>query len=381
MNIRSFLKERVTLELSNGHSMSTKKEKSDQIEVDFTTTPGFSDFLSSLRISLVVSTYQTGNVFFIGPEINDHLAVSPIAMPRPMGIYVSGSRIFIGGQNQIVSFNNVLPAGTIHEGADRLFLPQTSWLTADMDTHDIVREKNGRLVFVNTLYSCLATISEEHSFCPLWKPPTISALQPEDRCHLNGVALKDGVVAYATAFSNTDTKQGWRTVKESAGVLWNVSTNQIVLDNISMPHSPRWHDNRLWLLESGTGRLGYVDVLETEKRVFTSVAELPGYLRGLTFYGDFAFVGSSIPRADSVIKNAKLESAIAEKGETQTCGIFVVDVKVGKIVHAVKVSGAVQEVYDVGILPNCARPRAEAPGSAALQYMLNIGPQQKLLQS
>jgi uncharacterized protein (TIGR03032 family) len=355
--------------------MTAKQDQSTKIEVDFTTTPGFSAFLASLRVSLVVSTYQTGNVFFIGPDQNDHLAVSPITMPRPMGMFTTGQSVYIGGKTHIYRFNNILPAGVMHEGADRLFIPHASWLIADMDAHDIVREKSGRVVFVNTLYSCLATLSDDFSFCPLWKPPNITALAPEDRCHLNGVALKDGVVTYASAFSKTDAKQSWRECKDSAGVVWNVQTNQIVIEKLSMPHSPRWHDNRLWCLESGTGRMGSVDLL---KKAFVPLVEIPGYLRGLTFHGDFAFVGSSIPRADSVIKHAKLDSKIAQQGQVQTCGIFVVNLKLGKVVHAVRISGAIQEVYDVAVLPNTLRPRAEGPASETLDFMLNIGPQQSL---
>jgi uncharacterized protein (TIGR03032 family) len=355
--------------------MTSNQDQGTQIEVDFTTSPGFSAFLASLRVSLVISTYQTGNVFFIGPDQDDRLAISPIRMPRPMGMCISGQSIYIGGKREIVRFNNILPAGATHEGADRLFLPHTRWTIADMDAHDIVREKSGRTVFVNTLYSCLATLSEDHTFCPLWRPPPIKELQPEDRCHLNGLALRDGVVTYATAFSTTNTKQGWREHKDTAGVIWNVRTNQIVLDKLSMPHSPRWHDNRLWCLESGTGRFGTVNL---EKKTFSPLVELPGYLRGLTFHGDFAFIGSSIPRAGSVIKHSKLESSIATKGQVQTCGIFIVNLKLGKVVHSVRISGAVQEVYDVAVLTNTFRPRAESPESEALDFMLNIGPEQAL---
>lgn len=355
--------------------MTTNANHSTKIDVDFTTTPGFSAFLASLRVSLIVSTYQTGNVFFFGPDQNDHLAVSPVTMPRPMGIFATDQSVYVGGKTHIYRFNNILPAGVTHEGADRVFIPQASWVIADMDAHDIVREKSGRVVFVNTLYSCLATLSEDFSFSPLWKPPHITALAPEDRCHLNGVALKDGVVTFASAFSKTDAKQSWRTCKDSAGVIWNVHTNQVVLDKLSMPHSPRWHDNRLWCLESGTGRMGSVDL---EKKTFVPLVEIPGYLRGLAFHGDFAFIGSSVPRPDSVIKHAQLDSKFAEKGQAQTCGIFVVNLKLGKVVHAVRISGAVQEVYDIAILSNTLRPRAEGSASEALDFMLNIGPQQSL---
>jgi uncharacterized protein (TIGR03032 family) len=354
-------------------SESSTNSSSTQIEVAFTTSAGFSSFLAGNRISIVVSTYQTGNIFFFGPEKDDHLAVCPIKLLRPMGLYLSGQSLFVGGKYQIWRFNNILPPGVIHEGADRLFVPQVSWTIADMDAHDIVIEKGGRLVFVNTLYSCLATVSQEHSFIPLWRPPPIKELQPQDRCHLNGVALRDGRVAYASAFSTTDTLQGWRESKKGGGVIWDVRRNLTVLEKMTMPHSPRWNDQRLWCLESGSGRFGWVDTI---KKVFHSVIDLPGYLRGLTFHGDFAFIGSSIPRDNSGIKHVELEDKLATKGESQACGIFIVNWRTGKLAHFVRITGGVQEVYDVAVLPETFRPQARAIDDERVETLLNIGPEE-----
>ena len=50
----------------------------------------------------------------------------------------------------------------------------------------------------NTLFSCLAAASPTHTFRPLWRPPFVSRLAPEDRCHLNGLALRDGEPRYVT---------------------------------------------------------------------------------------------------------------------------------------------------------------------------------------
>ena len=107
------------------------------------------------------------------------------------------------------------------------------------------------MLFVNTLFSCLATTSETHSFAPLWRPPFVSRLAAEDRCHLNGLAMRDGRAAYVTAVSRSDVADGWRDRREGGGVLVDVATGETLLAGLSMPHSPRWHDNRLWLLELG----------------------------------------------------------------------------------------------------------------------------------
>src|SRR5262249_29478043 len=142
------------------------------------------------------------------------------------------------------------------EGYDAVFVPQVAHYTADLDVHDLAYGADGRLVFGNTLFSCLAGASESHSFRPIWKPFFISRLAAEDRCHLNGLALKDGRPAYVTAVAETDLADGWRDNRVSGGVVIDVATGEIVCRALSMPHSPRLHDGRLWLLNSGTGEIG-----------------------------------------------------------------------------------------------------------------------------
>jgi uncharacterized protein (TIGR03032 family) len=63
---------------------------------------------------------------------------------------------------------------------------------------------SGRPVFVNTLFSCLATVDEQVSFRPVWQPRFVTALRPEDRCHLNGLAMQEGRPRFVTAAGMTD---------------------------------------------------------------------------------------------------------------------------------------------------------------------------------
>jgi len=62
---------------------------------------------------------------------------------------------------------------------------------------------------------------------------------PEDRCHLNGLAVVDGQPKYVTALGTTDTPGGWRERKADGGVLLDVESGETLIDNLSMPHSPR----------------------------------------------------------------------------------------------------------------------------------------------
>ena len=195
---------------------------------------------------------------------------------------------------------------------------------ATLDIHDLALDGGGGLVFVNTLFSCLARSSDTHSFTPLWKPPFISKLAAEDRCHLNGLAMKDGKPAYVTAVSESDVADGWRDRRVDGGCVIDVQANEVVLRGLSMPHSPRWYRDRLWLHNSGTGEFGTVDL---EAGRFEPVCFCPGYLRGLDFIGDFAVVGTSLARDNKTFQGLPLDDALSAKGATPRCSLQVIDLR------------------------------------------------------
>jgi uncharacterized protein (TIGR03032 family) len=107
---------------------------------------------------------------------------------------------------------------------DAVYIPQVAHFTGDLDTHDLAFDPHGRILFVNTLFSCLSRVSESRSFTAIWKPPFTSRLAAEDRCHLNGLALKDGRPAFATAVSTTDVTDGWREHRRDGGVIVDIAT-------------------------------------------------------------------------------------------------------------------------------------------------------------
>ena len=151
------------------------------------------------------------------------------------------------------------------------------FVTGELDAHDIGQLADGRIVFVNTLYNCLATPSERHSFTPIWKPSFISKIVKEDRCHLNGLAMEDGVPRYVTAVSKSDTIDGWRDRRVDGGIVIDVQSGKIVLGGLSMPHSPRLHRGKLWVLNSGTGEIGWIEpVRQATDAKFNVLAFCPG---------------------------------------------------------------------------------------------------------
>lgn len=328
-------------------------------------------WLSESGISLAFTTYQTNRLFLVGRKENDGgLSVFERQFDRPMGLYVSGDRLYMNTRWQLWEFENALPAGELHEGADRLYVPRRAHTTGDLDMHDIVVDRAGRVLFVNTAYSCIATLSERYSFQPLWKPPFISRLAPEDRCHLNGLALDDdGQPAYVTAVSRSDVATGWRERRHEGGLLIDVRSNEIVASSLSMPHSPRLYQGKLWVLNSGTGELGYV---EMDSGRFEPIAFCPGFIRGLSFCGDYAIVGLSKPRREKAFSGLALDQALEEKDADARCGLWVIDLKSGVIAHSLELEGVVIELYDVQVLPDVRRPKALGFKTDEIQRLITL---------
>ena len=289
-----------------------------------------------------------------------------------MGMCLDGNSLYISTLWQLFRFENVLEAGEMRDGYDRLYLPQVGYITGDLDIHDVAVDENGRVVFVNTLFSCLATVSETHSFQSLWKPPFISRLAAEDRCHLNGLAMENGLPRYVTAVSESDVVDGWRDHRKNGGVVVDVPGNAVVMGGLSMPHSPRLYRDKLWLHQSGTGYFGFVDL---DKGHFEQVAFCPGYLRGLDFVGDFAVVGLSKPRRDGAFSGLALDDALRTHKAEPRCGVYVINLTSGDVVHWIQFEGLVQELYDIVVIPEAQKPMAVGFVSDEIRRFLTVHPQ------
>ena len=293
----------------------------------------------------MTSTYKSGHVIVVRSE-EDTLNTEFTNVNRPMGIAVAGSRLAIGSADAILTFTysaDVAKKAPSAKPADLAYLPRSITFTGDIAIHDMGYGKDGVLYFINTKFSCLAKQDINYSFEPIWKPQWITNLAAEDRCHLNGLAMVDGVAKYVTALSQTDTPNGWREHKGSGGVIVDVTNDRIVAKDLSMPHSPRWYDGKLWVLESGKGTLAWVDI---ESGEVNTVATLPGFTRGLSFIGPYALVGLS-----QVRESVFTQLPITEQSAERNCGVWVVDTRNGEIVGFLKFDGVVQELFDVQVLP------------------------------
>jgi len=337
--------------------------------IEITVSRHFLAWLYDQHISLTFTTYQTNRLFLLGLKPDGSLSTFERLFDRPMGLHASSDRLYMSTRSQIWRFDNALPPSESHDGYDKLYVPRCSYTTGDLDAHDVVLGRDGEVIFVTTLFSCLASLSENYSFTPLWKPPFISKLVPEDRCHLNGVALEDGAPRYVTTVSRSDVAAGWRERRESGGCLVDVHNGEIVLGNLSMPHSPRLYRERLWLLNSGSGELGY---FSPARGSFEPVAFCPGYLRGLAFHGDYAIVGLSKPRREKAFQGLPLDERLQEKDAEARCGLYIVDLLTGNIAHWLQIEGVVLELYDVGVLEGVQRPMALGFRTDEIERMLTF---------
>jgi len=308
-------------------------------------TQNFPNLLNHLGVSVLISTYQAGQLIMVrarGGEINTHFT----GMEKPMGIALSGGRLTVGGSHQIVEYYNMADVGAKVEPPnthDACYVPRNLHMTGDIDIHEM-EYAGDELWMVNTKMSCLCTLDPAYSIVPRWRPPFISAYDLSDRCHLNGLALRKNRPAFVTMLGNTDTPGGWRINKASGGIMMDVATRRVIAKGLSMPHSPRWYRDQLWFLESGKGTLSSMHPVTGKTEI---IAELPGFTRGISFIGQYAFIGLSQVRESAVFAGLPLTERVSER----QCGLWVVDIEQRQIIGYLVFTGDVREIFAVSLLP------------------------------
>ena len=315
-------------------------------------SPQVPELLSKLNCTIAITTYQAGKVVFISPKDENYLVQLPRNFQKPMGMSLSGDKLALACKDEIVVFRNSNQLAAHYPKApkkyDALYLPRMTYHTGALDIHDLSFGKNEQLFAVNTLFSCIVKIDDNYSFTPYWKPPFIDKIVSEDRCHLNGLALKNGKPKYATAFNEENTPQSWRENVTKSGVIFDLETNETIVKGLAMPHSPRLFDDELFVLLSATGELAKINV---QNGTYDVVCKIGGFVRGMSFYKDYAFIGLSKLRQNSSTF-AKLPFA---KTANQS-GIVIVHIPTASIVGKIVYLTSVDEIYDVDIIPNKIRP-------------------------
>ncbi len=330
-------------------------------------SPQIPELLLQLNISLAISTYQAGKIVMISAKDENALVSLPRTFEKPMGIDVQGDNMVIACKDEVIVLENSRDLAVNYpnspETYDNLFVPRTTHYTGNVDMHDVKFGKEG-IWAINSSFSCLCLVNGNHNFIPKWKPKFITDLVSEDRCHLNGLVMKEGYPRYATALGTEDTHQSWRETIVDGGVLIDIRTDEILFDKLAMPHSPMFYKDELYVLLSATGQLAKLDL---KTKTVEIIKELNGFCRGMDIVDDYAFIGMSKLR-----KNSSTFAKLPFAETANTAGIKIIHLPTKALVGELKYTASVDEIYEVKILKNMKRPNVLNTINKIHKYALSI---------
>ena len=205
-------------------------------------TGSFARILEQLRASLLVTSPPAGKLIAIrrdGPRVNTHFR----QLQSPSGLALDAGRMAVASPTEIHLYRDALESTDPGDGDhDALLVPAGRRYTGAAGIGELAYA-GGELWLASRRFSCLATLDDEHSFVPRWRPAFVSAVDGEDRCHTNGIAIVGDEAGYVTALGRSDSPEGWREDLDGGCVI-SVASGEVVADGLSLPHSPRWHDGR-----------------------------------------------------------------------------------------------------------------------------------------
>jgi uncharacterized protein (TIGR03032 family) len=308
----------------------------------------FVEWLAGTGGTLAVTTYNSGKLALISAPAGE-LRASFWSFQRPMGVAVDGMRMALATRDHFWQFD--VAGATSDDDANVCKIsPREIFATGRLDGHDVAFDRRGAL-FANTRFNCVARPSERVHFRRYWTPPFMAAdraTPATDCCHLNGIGVRAGRLAMATAFCERNEPAGWRLGDRlSSGILIDVRTGEIAARGLSLPHSPRWANGRWWLCDSGRGRLV---TLAPGDESCDAVIELPGFTRGLTFVADRAVVGLSRLRPRHILD----APPVRDRWPRLRSGISLVDWRRGGETGSLEFVRGGREVYDVAFTPGVA---------------------------
>lgn len=318
-----------------------------------TYSPNVPELLLKLNCTLAISTYQAGKIVFLSPKNQESLIQLPRTFDKPMGIALTdnGDKMAVACKQEIIVFRNSPQLATHYPKSpntyDALYFPRNTFYTSALDIHDL--SWAGKQLFaVNTLFSCIVSINDDYNFTPYWKPSFITELVSEDRCHLNGMALENNVPKYVSTFNNGNTHQSWREKITTSGIVIDITNNQVVAQNLAMPHSPRIYNNELYILLSAAGELIKINPANGKTE---TIIKLRGFVRGMAYHKDFLFIGLSKLR-----KNSSTFAHLDIAGKSDYAGIAIVHLPTASLYAEIRYHTSVDEIYDIQVLPDKIRP-------------------------
>lgn len=341
-------------------------------------SPGFPDWLAEHDCSLGLTTYQAGRLMLIGRKADGSVRAHERLIPGCKGLYCDGQTLWTSSTHTLWRFENGLKRGRYTtSGVDRIFTPREGRVTGKIDIHEIAIGDLGQFgggsgaapIFVSSAFNCLATVSDNASFQVLWRPPCITSRIGGDCCHLNGLAMDGTRGAFVSMTSTSATLDGWRDDRREGGVIMDLATREAIVTGLSMPHSPRLYDGKLWVLNSGHGTLCTVD---QDSGTLTSVAFCSGFARGLAFVGRHAVIGTSLPRRNTIFAGLELNDTLARSGTAPICALQILDIDTGKTVQWLQFNHTIEELFDVTILAGVRQPEAIGFQGEAIETYVSV---------
>jgi uncharacterized protein (TIGR03032 family) len=319
------------------------------------TSPGFESWLLENQCALAMTLPGASRLFFAGLSGQGTLWLHQRHLQKCQALCASPHALWLSTLYQIWNFQNALPEDTVYRGndADHYYCPRVSYVTGAIDAHDMALGGDGVPIFANTLYSCLSRPTRDASFEPVWTPSFITKLAPEDRCHLNGLADVDGDPRFVTVRARSDSARGWKRDQARSGLVISVHDNEFVSYGLALPHSPRLYRDQLWLLNTGSCEFVRVDL---DTGYFEPVCFCPGYARGLSFVGDYAVIGLSLPRNDDGFAGQPLAPVLERRAVQPMCGILIVDLNTAETVHWLRFRHTIREIANVVPLAGVRQP-------------------------
>uniref|UniRef100_A0A6C0IX38 Conserved hypothetical protein CHP03032 domain-containing protein n=1 Tax=viral metagenome TaxID=1070528 RepID=A0A6C0IX38_9ZZZZ len=341
---------------------ANEMENPSRPQFEIHASPEAAQFFYSNNLSLLLSAYKSNLVFAFGATDDHKLSCYYSQFFHPLALGLSQREdcleVWIasnGGLLRCVDAGEKYNEADEHSGGGGNFtatlVPRQAHLIGKQDVHGIYPLSPQSPFFVSTKFSALCQLDitkPDVNVNVVWKPSFITELRGEDRCHFNDVCWVDGLAKYASCICESDAHDGWRDHRQGGGVIIDIMNDKIVARNLSMPHSPRWYKKQLWVLNSGSGHLGTINL---ENGTFEPKVFIPGFLRGLQFHGRFAIVGSSLDRHERRFQDLELGKNLETKKTTPVCGFFFIDLASFSIAQKVEIKGNIHEIYDILLVP------------------------------
>lgn len=319
-------------------------------------TTGFADFLQGKNISLLLSSPSNGQLLSIGCD-QSGFSYDSVPCPKPMGISNCGNDLVICVDRSLKWFK-LAPFNAAAEDieADGYFASNTymalhSNYVGEVDCHEVHLSCSG-LIFAATKFNCISTLDQSGYLSGLWHPSFIDRLVYEDRCHLNGLASdpSDKENFIVSCHGQKNKAKSWIDSDLAQGCLLHSKHGFLLRNNVVMPHSPRiWHEDIVFC-NSGHGSL---DLFDMKSLMHERVTKLPGFTRGLSILGNYAIVGYSKARERFFSKDLPVFHSVNGHADLK-CGLAIVDLLSGQILHALEFISGIDELFDVQVMPGPA---------------------------